>query len=242
MRHMTLGDLGLGLHDLFDKRHNDLMWSQSGRLYAPMLAQKRDAIDALPSAMGPGLPLATELSDTDDRHDGFGMALWGYTEAVIRAPDTAPEVRASAQRIRDAFIPNKSALQDSYADEAAAAKRLRPALVEFAKDLRSFPVPGDKTLYDWASAFINAGDQLDKLLSDRAVIMADQSGGENAAQLRGSTVGILTRFRSALLDELLVNVALPRNLEARVFGYFDELQARRRAGKSRHDNGEESPK
>ncbi len=236
MRHLTLSDLALGFRDLFDQRFADLHLSQSGKLYAPMLAQRRAAIEALPGALTGGRPLATELGQVDEHHDGFGSAIFAYTEALLRAPDTTADVRAAAQRIRDAFIPHKGTLQESYADEAAMAKKNRPALAERKADLESIPLPSGKTLYTWAEAFLDAGDTLDKLLSHRTLIEADASGNENAGQLRGSTIGLLNRFRSALGDELLLDAALPKNLDARVFGYFDELDARRKGARARSDD------
>ena len=48
--------------------------------------------------------------------------------------------------------------------------------------------------------------------------------------LRVSTIGLLGRARASLADELDAKAALPRNLDARIFGYFDELASMR--GKS----------
>ena len=77
---------------------------------------------------------------------------------MLRAPDTSDATRASAQRIRDAFIPARSTLADSHAEEAAAAKKNRPRLAEIAADLKAFPLPGGKTLHDWTKSFLDAGD------------------------------------------------------------------------------------
>ena len=41
MRRLTLGDLKLGLADLFDNRREALNKAVSGRIYAPMLEKKR---------------------------------------------------------------------------------------------------------------------------------------------------------------------------------------------------------
>lgn len=42
-------------------------------------------------------------------------------------------------------------------------------------------------------------------------------------------MAVLGRFRGALRDELSVNPALPKDLDAQVFGYFDELDGIRAA-------------
>jgi hypothetical protein len=238
MRNLHLDDLKLGLHDLFEVRKADLGLSQAGKLYGPILALKLDAIDALPEALMGGRPLSEQLAAADARHDGFGAGIWHYTEAVLRAPDVTPALRTAAERIRATFIPNLSQLRESYADEAATAARNRPALLAVEADLKSFPLPGGKTLHDWVKSFLDAGDKLDRLLSDRSLVEAESAGGGRTSLLRTQTVGILGRFRSALRDEMEANADLPRNLEVRVFGYIDELAERRaRASKARSDAG-----
>ncbi|HVK65888.1 MAG TPA: hypothetical protein VM694_15510 [Polyangium sp.] len=48
-----------------------------------------------------------------------------------------------------------------------------------------------------------------------------------AIKVRSATLGLLSRFRAALIDEIEEDPALPRDLEARVFSYLDELQTMR---------------
>jgi len=232
MRNLTIGDLGLGLRDLHEKRKSALDASMAGKIYGPQLAAARAAIDALPESLDGSRPRAAQLAEADTHYDGFGAALWHYTEAVLSAPDTTDATRASAQRIRDAFIPDRSTLASSYAEEAATAKRNRPKLAELEKDLKALPVPDGKTLHDWVKSFLDAGDTLDKLLSERSSLEAAASKSP-AGKLRGSTVGLLCRFRDALRDEMNGGNPLPADLESQVFSYFDELSARRKTGKAK---------
>ncbi|UQA54982.1 hypothetical protein [Polyangium aurulentum] len=228
MRNLILADLKLALRELLGARNADLLLSGTGKVYAPQLAHKLTEIEALPEALTGGRPFAQELAEADDTHDGHGEAIYYQIEALLRLPFTEAEQKASLQRIRDAFVPRLGVLRDAYADEAAAAAKNRPALAALKDELMSVsvPVPQGATLYDWASAFVDAGDKMGKLLSDRSLAGSGAVGAQ-ALQLRSATIGLLSRFRSALADEITHDANLPRNLDARVFSYFDELQGMR---------------
>jgi len=227
MRNLTIGDLDLGLRDLFDKRKTSLDLSVAGKIYGPLLAVKRGEIDALPEALRGGRSMAEALGSADRRYDGFGGGIWSYTEAVLTAPDMSEVTRARAQRLRAAFVPKRSDLTDSYAEEARAAKKRRPKLAELEADLKAMPLPEGKTLYDWAMGFLDSGDTLDSLLSARSSAEAAGAGDVAPSKLRASTIKLLGRFRDAVEDEVEQNPALPRDLVALLFSYFDELNARR---------------
>ncbi len=170
--------------------------------------------------------MAEELARVDDEHDGFGGAVFALTEAILLAPSMSAEQRAAVQRIRDAFIPRRATLTDSYAEEAASAKRNRAKLGDRKTDLESFPTPDGKTLFDWASAFLDKGDALDELLNQRSLATEGHSTRTVAAALRSDTIGILYQFRAALRAEIADKNLAPV-LEEQVFSYFDELSARR---------------
>ncbi|MDC3956795.1 hypothetical protein [Polyangium jinanense] len=238
MRNLTLGDLDIGLRDLLTDRKPNLTLLVCSQVYLPQILIQYAAIEALAPALA-GRALADELAEADSLHDGFGGALWDYTEALLHAPDVSEATRAAARRIREALLPRRSLLADSYAEEAAAAKKNRPKLADLEPDLQSLPLPDGKTLHDWATGFVGAGDTIGKLLSARASAEADaQNDGKNN-QLRKSTIKLLHRFREAARDEIELHASLPRDLESRVFGLFDELSARRAKRKT---GGEEPPK
>jgi hypothetical protein len=222
MRNLKLPGLKLGLRDLFDKREADLLLTEAGKYYKSQLVSQLAAIDELPAALT-GTPLAEELSAVDADHDGFGAAVYFTTEVYLRLPDAAPEIVAAAKRIRAAFIPALGDISEPYAVEASNAAERKPSLTELKADLKQFPMAGGGSLLDVAKKFIGKGEELGGLLSDRA----DASGGgrKGAGQIRAKTVGLLSRLRSDVRDEVAKNPKLPRDLERRVFGYFDTLSA-----------------
>ena len=240
MRRLTLSDLKLGLLDLLDKRRPALELTGSGRTYAPMLAQKLARITALPAAAFGGKALAAELDATDVRHDGAGKAVWHLTEAYLQHPELPEPVLAAVKRVRAAFIPAMGQLQETYADEAEAAIKRKPLVQQHTADLQMIPVAGGGTLLDWVTVYLDAGEQLHTLLSDRAD--ASEGSRQEAGGLRSSTIGQLNRLRAALADELAHDASLPRNLDAQVFAYFDELHAPRVAAAARAKKDEPKPK
>jgi hypothetical protein len=225
MRRLTFDDLFLGLKDLVTTRRADLDASAIGAAYSPQLVARAAQFEEL-TVRNPARVNVTELAHADDDHDGFGHGIWLYTEAILVAPGVSENVRRSALRIREAFIPGRSVLTDSYAEEAARAKRNQPKVAELENDLKNLPVPDGKTLLDWVNGFLDAGMTLDKLLSDRSTVEAAHDG-TLVTTLRVSTIGLLRRFRESLRDEVAANASLPRDLEARVFAYIDELADRR---------------
>jgi len=224
MRNLTMTDLRLGLADLFDKRGDALKATQTGKLYGPILAAKRKAIDGVFAAAAASTRGSSsgDIGEIDELHDRLGAAVWHYTEAVIGHPFLDADVRAAARRVREAFIPDLGVLRDSYADEAAAAQQNRPKLAELADDLRRLPTPDGKTLHEWVSAFLDQADKLARQLSSRSQATGFEAFRQHTA-LRVTTIGLLGRFRAALRDELAEHPALPRDLDARTFSYFDDL-------------------
>lgn len=221
MRHISLPALKVALADLFDKRINVLLASNTGKLYEPVLRDKLAKINALPEAMTGGKPLAEAMSETDDAHDGFGSAIWFLTEAYLRCPEVSADTRAAIERIRDTFIPELDIIRAPYADEVEAAMRHKDNIVALESDLKSIPIADGKSLYDWCAAFIAKGEQLGHLLSQRADLTAISR--VEASKLRGATVGTIGRMRAALADEIAFDENLPRDLDAQLFSYFDEL-------------------
>lgn len=229
-RRLNLADIYLGLEDLFTKRYEALTLTRAGKGQEEVLSLQRDEINGLPTAMTGGRAFADELAAADDEHDGLGYALWHLTEAYIRSPRSSTEMVETAMRIRDAFVPEISSLQASYADEAAAAAQRKAHLKTLETELKQLPVDGG-TAYDWAAAFVTAGEKLSALLSQRAD--AESLTRKNAQILRSETVGILNDLRRAIAREKKRNAFLPANIDELIFGYFDVLEANRdRAAKA----------
>ena len=226
---LTLTYLRLGLADLLDKRLPDLHKSKAGKYYEPMLEEQLASINTLPAALTGGAPLAAALEVLDANHDGHGGVLFFTTEVYFRLPDADPEIVAAAHRIRAAFIPALAELGASYPIEADRAIERKPLLVSMKADLKRFPLAGGGTLLDTATAFLDAGERIHHALSDRADV--PKGARKEAATLRSSTVGTLGRLRADVVREVKKDSKLPRDLEARIFGYLDILEATHPAAK-----------
>ncbi|HRI69291.1 MAG TPA: hypothetical protein PK156_33905 [Polyangium sp.] len=74
-------------------------------------------------------------------------------------------------------------------------------------------------------AFLNAGQKLATLLSDRAD--ASASGRTGSQKLRSETIALLNRARQTIADECANSTSLPNDLENQIWGYFDELEQHR---------------
>jgi hypothetical protein len=127
------------------------------------------------------------------------------------------------KRIRGAFIPALGELGASYATEAERAQGRKPLLATMKADLKLFPLAGGGTLLDTATAFLGAGVKIHENLSDRADV--PKGARKEAAQIRSATVGMLGRLRADVVREVKKDPKLPRDLEAKLFGYFDTLEA-----------------
>jgi hypothetical protein len=229
LRKLTIADVLLGLQDLRTNRLEPLRSFEVGKAYEPSLMGILAELEALPDAKKLDLPFTTELANADELHDGLGAAIWNYTDAVRRHPRLSSDHKAAAQRVRDAFIPRLGELRGTFQDEAARARARRKLVAERQADLQLFATPGDppQTLLDWVNDFLDQGEALDGLLSQRATEAGAAAGTEGdrsaAMGLRSRAIGLITRCRGALADELRTNAALPKNLDKLVFGYIDDL-------------------
>ncbi len=221
---LNLADLYLGLEDLFTKRHAALLTTKAGAGHEEVLAVQRQEISNLPTAMTGGRAFADELATLDDDYDGYGYGLWHLTEAHLRVPGSNPEVAGAALRVREAFVPELSTLNASYADEAAAAAGRKEKLVELEGDLKKLPT-GEGSAYDWAAAFVATGNKLGELLGKRAD--AESQTRKNAQVLRSETIGILNDLRRAVTREKRRNASLPGDIDTQIFGYLDLLEDNR---------------
>ncbi len=229
----TLNDTKLFVHDLLTHRAGALAKTKTWPVYEQAFSSLAAELDALPAAVLGGAPLAAQLAEADATHDGRGGAVYHYLEAVLRSPDVPAAVRDSARTLRYAFVPSLGALQIAYADEAAAAAERRALLATHEAALKSFPVPSatpgtPETLYTWVAGQIEAGEQLGALLCGRADDKPDSR--RDAPRLRGAALGLATRMRATLADELASEPTLPRELDAKVFAYLDLLTAMRARG------------
>lgn len=223
--YLTLNDLLLGVADLVESRLSKVSHVASVSMYGPRLQARLAEIRALPGAGTGTEPFAEELAAKDVEHDGHGGAIWFLVEAFLRSPLTSPELRETLLDVRARFIPELAELKRPHADEAAAAIKREPDLEAVAKSLRALRLPGGVSLYDWVSAFLSAGKDLNQLLKDRAEVLGGDRSG--AGPLRATTLGQLNRFRAALDDEFEDDAEKRDSVDRALFAYLDELEKRR---------------
>lgn len=226
---LNLTDLRLGLEDLLTVRRGPLFRTQAGKSYEETLEQQRQAINALPAPLTGGRPFAEELALRNADHDAFGFGIWHLTEAYLRIPGVESEVVAAVHRIREAFIPDPDRLRDTYADQASAVGSRRENMVNLVDDLVRIPIAGGSTLFDWVAGFVGAGEQIAKILAQRAEINATTR--KHAMALHGDTIRILNELRRTVVAEIARTMGMPRNTEEEIFGYFDLLEATRAEAK-----------
>lgn len=247
MQNLSLSDLFLGLGDLLreeakNHRRASLLSTKSGRYYQEKLAKRYSDIVALPEKYRGGRPKSEELAEADHYHDGYGSAWQAVMRGYLRLPDLSPELRGQIESVLSTFgTDGLSEFKMAYADEARLAKERQPKLQEFETILRSFPVVGGKTLYDWVKSQIQYGISLDTLMSEQAKEEAEQGSREKAAALRSGTVGLLYRFRKELSEEIEEDKR-SSTLETDIFGYFDELDKKRASSRQEKAKPSEPPK
>lgn len=229
MRNLTLQDVKAALPDLLDHRAEALDGTHAGPIFLPMLSNLRRKLDELPE--GDDGELVAELAREDARHDGFAAAVWFFTEAYLRLPVLDPAERDALEELRDRLLPRPSELSAPYAREAARAKERADALTpEYRAVLERYPVRGGETLWQWMSAYLDAGERLQRLLSQRSVEESFGGGYEtplDAGRLRGRVVGLLAQLRETLRHELYERPEHWQGIDQQVFEYVDQLSEHR---------------
>lgn len=222
---MNLTDLRLGLEDLLTVRRGPLFRTQSGKAYEDALETQRHAINALPAPLTGGRPFAEELALRHADQDAFAIGIWHITEAYLRIPGVSTEIIAAVRRIREAFVPDIERLRDAYADQATAVAGRRENMVNLIDDLVRVPVAGGGTLFDWVAGFVGAGEQIARIVAQRAEINATTR--KHAMTLHADTLRILNDLRKNVVAEIARTLGMPRSTEDEIFGYFDVLEATR---------------
>jgi hypothetical protein len=222
---MNLTDLRLGLEDLLTVRRGPLFRTQSGKAYEDALETQRHAINALPAPLTGGRPFAEELALRNADQDAFGIGIWHITEAYLRIPGISTDMLASVRRIREAFVPDIERLRDAYAEQASTVAARRENMVNLIDDLVRVPVAGGGTLFDWVAGFVGAGEQIARIVAQRAEINATTR--KHAMTLHADTIRILNELRKNVVAEIARTMGMPRSTEEEIFGYFDLLEQAR---------------
>lgn len=236
----SLTTIRRGTHNLFTERLEALHASKAGAYHKDELYELHIDIGALPEVLT-STPYKVELRTTDGRHDRLGRLIYFITEACFQDPNASPEMVAAAQKIRDEFIPTLDELTDSYATEAERALQRKPLLSSLGEVLKKFALPwnASQTLLDVATSFVEEGEKLNGLLNDRADV--PRGVRAQALTLRNKAMAVLNRLRKDLQKEIARDMSLPRDLEHRVFGFFDTLHAMESAGRSNESTNDQAP-
>lgn len=89
------------------------------------------------------------------------------------------------------------------------------------------------------NSFLAAGNDINQLLNDRSLTHAEPISA-SAIKIRTTTLGLLSRLRATLIDEIEGDPSLPRDLESRIFSYIDQLQAAREESAARRNKDKKS--
>lgn len=246
MRNLTLDDLRLGLKDLLEDHDEDLDRSITGKIYRPLIAQKRAELEGMSETAERSLPFAAELAEVDAAHDALGASIHHLTQAIILNPAIHPDTKDIAARAQQAFVPTLGVLQSRYADQAAHAHRKRPIFDTLRPELERIDVPGGSNLAEWVVTFLDQGDRIGRLLDKRAEAGVGGETSLNGGALRSNVIGLLGRFRQAIRDEVTSGATLPSDYEARIFAFIDQLdrtraEANKRRARAHGQEGASQP-
>ncbi|MDX9722170.1 MAG: hypothetical protein RBU37_15620 [Myxococcota bacterium] len=221
MQHLFVTDLYRALEDLLCHRVEALRRSTICAGYERSLRARFEALESLM----PGVdctPIAVAADLVDLAHDGFGAAIFALTEAYRYVPELEPQLRDAALRIQTALVPELDRLRSPHRLEAEAARSNRARLPALRADLCRFPCAEGSTLDDWAESFVESGERLGALALCPS--STDEVVPPEAFDLRAPIMRLLLNMRQGLDDELRIDPSLPRDLEAQIFGFFDELE------------------
>ncbi|MDX9723403.1 MAG: hypothetical protein RBU37_21825 [Myxococcota bacterium] len=224
MSKLPIPQLLLALRDLLGERLGQFRRSAVCRGYESALRRRLTELEGLPDSIK-GQPIAEEVEAVDRRHDGYGAAIYFVTEAYLRSPSVSAELRQTAGRIRRELVPELAELRASYADEADNAARRRQKLEELGPLARRIPVVNG-TLEDWILAYIEAGEQIGRMLDCAEQVQLDSNcqNSRRALELQAAALRLLRQVRMGLREEVDTDPLLPQQLEELVFGYFDALE------------------
>jgi hypothetical protein len=201
--------------------------TKSYSIFGPSLTEKHGVLAQL--YKGPAQrPLAELLKETDFTHDTSERAIHLISIALEPISLLPQNTRDFLVKVRETFAPSLSDINKSYEDEAALAKRRSSSLEAMKPELEAFKV-GPINLYILVSSYLDAGKKIDTLLSSRADTITDNESKrtKEVSVHRVQTIGLLNQFRAALIQEVAVDKSLPRDLEAKVFSYMDQIAGAR---------------
>ena len=230
MRNITTGDTGLVLDDFFTDKINLVQSTLAFQIFGASLAEKREQLTSIRKGLEKK-PLVEALKDADLVHDCTGRAIFAICTGLDQPAGIDADAKTLLAKVKERIVSNLTDLNRSYEDEAAPAKGRLADLEAMKPELEAFSIGPNMTLYSLLKSHLEAGKQIDTLLSARAKTTAEDEADrtKDVFILRSQPLGLMNRFREALVQEIAVNPDLPRDLESKVFSYLDQLSETRGA-------------
>jgi hypothetical protein len=221
MNSLTLNDIRMFLVFLLGaERRADLDAIEAVRAFVastidPTLAE----LQALPPEEFGGTPNVEQLGETDQRHDGNGLALMYLALMYLAWPKASADAKAAARLILEKYVPNKAHLRAAFATEASRAEERQPQLAIDKAVLDRLPVEGG-TAHAVATDDVEAGIELGMLLSGRA----EKKGVRTEAlPLRGQALADVGTLRNMLRRTLRRTPDGGDERDRHFFNYLDML-------------------
>jgi hypothetical protein len=187
-------------------------------------------LSTLPKSFLSVTPLIEELAQKDGVHDDSILTMLNSLEAVQKSPRASASLKKTAKEIIDTLKLSPSDTAVSYPQEAINAKNREEIVAKLKGSLQLFTLPEGGTLYDIAQDYLAAARDIDALLSERTKLEnMSETDRREVPLLRVQIIAEIGRCRAALADELKTNPNLPNNVDAQIFGYFDDLNQTRSA-------------
>jgi hypothetical protein len=244
MAHLSLNQQTVYLTFLLQGQAELLARSRAAALFVPKLRETLDLYVARQSAVAPAVVSPARLAAAARLQDQRRTAVLRLAE-LLELQDSGSAVEGLAASIRGAVdLPRGRAYVDRVARLTAAQARAEALRGPIA----ALPAALAGMLEASLAAYLAAGRELAELLRIRA-----ESAGQGAEMTPGdlvarvsATTSLLRHFREAVRLEAEVDSTLPRDIDARLFAYLDELQAQARgrlASRRAHASGrvENSP-
>ena len=224
MKKLSADDVFLVYDDFFENKISHVQDMLAFRLYESALREMWRDLTGICKGTGE-TPLVEALEDADGRHDSGARAAHGICRALIQLKGLPEAQRRFLIEVKKTFVPSIEIVKKGYEEEAAQAKRRLGDLEAMEQALKAFPIGPDMSLYTLVSLYLEAGSEIDDLLSSRADAeqQAEQSRTKHIYILRSKAIGLLGKFREVLAHEVSENPDLPRDLEETVFAYYDKL-------------------
>lgn len=193
--------------------HGTSTWS----IFQPLLITHRDVLHVERKSIAQA-PHTASLAVAGATHDAFGRTFWLSTGAVLEDPGASAEDKAAAALVRSTFLPSLQEINLSTAAEIENARLRAPKVDAHGPSLDRIPAAGGRTARHLVQGMIDTAAERARWVTERATQTRPPAPPASALQV---AIGVFFDFRNTLVREIQAKPALPRDLEAQVFGLFD---------------------